>query len=152
MPTIRAAADADRPAIASLASEADLFPPEILPEIIAPYLSGASAEKWLVAVASGEVVGFVYAAVEAMADNVWNMRALAVSSGARGSGVGRALVDAIESKAKGDGGRSMLVDTSSADAFAATRAFYVGRGYGLEATIRDYWSPGDDKATFSKRL
>ena len=48
--------------------------------------------------------------------------------------------------------RLLIVDTSSLPAFDGARAFYPALGFREEARIRDFWTDGDDKVTFAKRL
>ena len=46
----------------------------------------------------------------------------------------------------------MIVETSGADEFRLTRKFYENLNYHKEATIRDFWSEGDDKVIYWKKL
>lgn len=46
----------------------DLFPPELLPEMALPALSGESPALWLVARAQGRLAGLAYTVPEELAD------------------------------------------------------------------------------------
>ncbi len=131
----------------ALAEEAGLFPAEMLPG-----LAEAEGALFYVAEAGGRVAGLAYAAPEMLTEGTWNLRAIAVAEELRGRAAGRALMQAAEAGAKAAAGRIMIVDTSSGPDFAGARAFYPALGYEAEAVIRDYWSDGDDKVTFRKRL
>ena len=48
--------------------------------------------------------------------------------------------------------RLLLVETSGTDGFEASRRFYERCGYEVDAVIRDYWAPGDDKVVFRRLL
>ncbi len=48
--------------------------------------------------------------------------------------------------------RVLLIETSSTPQYEATRAFYSVKGYTHEATVRDFYGPGDDKIVFWKLL
>jgi hypothetical protein len=50
------------------------------------------------------------------------------------------------------GGALILADTAAKPSYARTRAFYEAAGYALEARIRDYYAPGDDRLTYAKRF
>ena len=50
------------------------------------------------------------------------------------------------------GGRLLLIETSSKPNYAPTIEFYKRNGYHLEARIRDYYRPGDDKLIFAKEI
>ena len=46
----------------------------------------------------------------------------------------------------------LLVETSSTADFAATREFYLRRGFREEARITGFWAEGDDKVIYWKAL
>jgi len=58
----------------------------------------------------------------------------------------------VEAEAQAQGGRLLLIETSSTPAYAPTRRFYAACGYPCEATIQDFYAPGDDLMIFAKRL
>ena len=151
-PDIEQIKEDDLAALAVIAAETELFPPELLPDLAAPALEGHSDTIWLTAHLGGQPVGFCFAETEQLADRVWNMRALAVSPAVQGRGVGTALVAALEYLLRQDAQRMVLVDTSGSDAFAQTRKFYEQSTYAIEARIRDYWTEGDDKVIYRKTL
>ena len=131
----------------------ELFPSEMLPEMVGGFLSGGeSRDFWLTFVADGRAIGFCYAVPEDLADGAWNMLALAVLPACQGEGYGGALVAQLESELKGRDQRILTADTSGAEAFAKTREFYRKNGYAEEARIRDFWAKGDDKIVFWKSL
>lgn len=65
-PVIRPAQRSDIPAIKSVAEDAELFPPEMLEDMIAGYLEKTTRDVWFVSVADGRVVGFGYCEPERM--------------------------------------------------------------------------------------
>lgn len=130
-----------------------IFPSEMLPEMVSSFFDDlASTDQWLTCEHDGKVVGFCYASLEQMTENTWNMLAIAVHASVQGGGCGSAIVGALENALRSRGGRLLIVDTSGKDEFAQTRAFYRKNGYAEEARIRDFWSAGDDKIVFWKRL
>jgi ribosomal protein S18 acetylase RimI-like enzyme len=150
---VRPSVSADIPALQRIAEDTGLFPPEMLPQLIAPFLSSdAEGVAWLTAEFGGEVIGLCYAVAEQLADRVWNMLALGVLSSNQSVGVGSELVRRLEFDLQASGQRILIVDTSGSDAFAKTRAFYKMAGYAEEARIRDFWAEGDDKVVFWKAL
>lgn len=130
----------------------ELFPSAMLPEMLAPALTGETEAFWLTCHVDGSPVGFCYTAPEELTDGTWNMLALAVHPDLQGSGLGTALVEAAEQHLRSQGQRILLVDTSSTDDFALTRKFYARNGYEEEARVRDFWSAGDHKVIFRKSL
>lgn len=138
--------------LAAIVDEAGLFPPEMLPDMVAPFLSGSEDELWLTAHVDNQAVGLCYAKSEDLTDGTWNMLALGVLEANRASNIGRTIVQSLETKLAAAGSRLLIVDTSSSDDFAAARAFYNAIGYAQEARIADYWAQGDDKIIFTKSL
>ena len=80
------------------------------------------------------------------------MRAIGVYADAHRTGTGRALVARLEADLRAAGQRLLVVDTSSTDGYAAARAFYRSLEYEEEGRVRDFWTDGDDKVVFRKRL
>lgn len=130
----------------------DLFPSAMLPDMLAPFLSGESGALWLTCWGEAGPIGLCYMVPEALTEGTWNMRALAIDPDHQGKGVGSALVADAEARLKAQGQRLLIVDTSGTEAFAQTRRFYRTNGYQDEARIRDFWAKGDDKITFRKAL
>ena len=130
----------------------ELFPSEMLPDMLAPALAGETEAFWLTCHSNGEAVGLCYTVPEEFADGTWNMLALGVRPDLQGKQLGAALVAATERYLKDKGQRVLIVDTSGTDDFALTRKFYAKNGYEEEARIRDFWADGDDKVTFRKAL
>ena len=150
---IRPTKSEDISALQVVVERTGLFPRDMLPELLAGFLSGDDSEDhWLTCEQNGEPIGFCYAVPEQLADGTWNMLAIAVLPEKQGLGAGKAIVRQLESDLRSNGQRILIADTSGTDGFADTRAFYRKSGYSEEARIRDFWAPGDDKITFWKAL
>ncbi len=152
MTTIYMPAQPDHiPALSKIADDT-LFPGDMLPDLIAPFLSGAQDQLWIAAVRENIPVGLSFSQAEQLADAVWNMKALAVSPALHRSGVGQGLVRATEDALREIGGRLLVVDTSSDAAQIPAVAFYQSVGYRIEGVVRDFWADGEDRITLTKRL
>ena len=149
---IRKLTAADLPAVKLILADTGLFPPEMLEDIVGPFLQGNEHEhRWLVCeTAADGVVGFSYTRAEELADSVWNLLAIGFCSEFQGRRFGTELIAEVERSLKGE--RMLIVETSSLDDFDSTRDFYRSRGYDQEAVIRGYWADGDDKIIFRKLL
>lgn len=150
--TIRRPNHDDLPGITRVLEDTELFPAALLADMMAPFLDDPECtERWLVIDTPADgVAGFAYCRPEPLAEGAWNLLAIGVLANARGQGHGAQLIAQLERDLTNE--RLMIIETSSLDAFEATRAFYEGLGYELEATIRDYWAAGDDKIIFTKRF
>lgn len=149
---VRAMVRADLPAIAQVLDETGLFPADMLADMAEPGLSGGAPHHWLVAEQAGEVIGFGYCEPERLTDGTFNLLAIAVRPNRQGQGAGSTIIAALEARLGRAGGRVLIVETSSLDDYAATRAFYDGLGFTREARIRDFYTEGEDKILFWKRI
>ena len=157
---IRPAVSGDIPRVEALAVAAEMFPADEVGFIGDQFEAGARGEvdgaHWVVLVDSdGVVEGAAYYAREPFADRMWNLYFLVVDPAASGRGLGTALVRHVEEALRQMGeaeARTLVVETSSTDAYARTRAFYERLGFAREATIRQFYGPTDDKVVFWKSL
>jgi GNAT superfamily N-acetyltransferase len=67
-------------------------------------------------------------------------------------GVGSKLLAYLEEVAKGMNGRMILAETSSIPSYDKTLTFYARKGFKEVARVLDYYSPGNDRITFCKKL
>ncbi len=149
---LRSAALGDVPALQAIVS-ALLFPGEMLPEMMAPFLDATDCQDvWLVAEHAGRPVGLAFAEPEQMTVGTWNLRAIGVLPDHQGRGLGIALIKAVEDAVRAKGTRLLLIDTTGLDDQARARRLYEHMGYRQEARIADFFAPGEDKVTFAKRL
>ena len=149
--TIQSAERADIPALQVIIGKTGLFPPEFLPSMLEDVIADPDTGIWLTCFDAKTLVGMCYATPEHMAENVWNMLALAVLPDQQGKGVGSALVGTLEDQLRKMQQRMLIVETSGTREFAQARGFYSSVGYEQEGCIRDYWSDGDDKIIFRKK-
>jgi ribosomal protein S18 acetylase RimI-like enzyme len=75
-----------------------------------------------------------------------------VDPSARRKSVGRKLLTACEDAVRELGGRIIIAETSGTAEYASTREFYIRTGYVNEATIKDFYKPGDDLKIYTKRI
>lgn len=149
---MRSATRADLSSIAAVLDEIDLFPSDLLPDMIEPFLAGGNdGQRWFVCEdAASAIIGFAFCRAEELTDGTWNLLAIGLLPARQGQGAGQALLRHVEQAL--DTARLLIVETSSLDEFAATRRFYDKSGYTNVACIPAYWANGDDKVIFSKRL
>jgi GNAT superfamily N-acetyltransferase len=85
-------------------------------------------------------------------DSSYDLYWIAVEKQQQGKGLGRALLQATEARAREAGATRLYVDTSGRDLYEPTRAFYRNMGYDVQGVLRDFYAPGDDKVILAKRL
>lgn len=138
--------------ISNILDSIELFPSQMLGDMIEPYLNEQSEAFWLTALSNGKPLGFTFTVPEEAANGSWNMLAIGVHSDSHGIGIGTRLIRATEDALISRQGRVLVVDTSGTEAFKNTRRFYMNLGYTEAGTIPDFWDPGDAKVTFFKLL
>jgi GNAT superfamily N-acetyltransferase len=153
---IRPAITADIEALKLVIDATDMFPSEMLDDMIAPYFANpAGGEFWLTDdddEKRGGPVGIAYCAPERMTEGTWNLLLIAQHPTHQGQGRGTAILRYVEQMLASRGDRVLLVETSGLPAFERTRAFYLKNGYDKEARIRDFYKAGEDKIVFRKAL
>lgn len=101
---------------------------------------------------TGLILGYTCFGPRALTDGTFDLFWIAVDRSLHRSGVGRRLLAATEQAVSAMGGRLLFLETSGLPKYEATRRFYLGTGYTHEATIRDFYAPGDDLVIFTRHL
>lgn len=160
---IRLAKSEDTTALIAVAKATGLFEPEQLKELSQmlddyfnsnsdyPKEETAPQRFWLADDDDKDgLVGVAYCEPERMTEQTWNLQLIAIHPDHQGQGRGAALLHYIEQTLRAQGGRILLVETSSS--LERTQAFYRKCGYEEEARIRDFYAAGYDKVVFRKAL
>lgn len=141
----------DIPHLKAVITTSDLFPADLLDDMIAPYLVGEDESIWLTG--HGDQPTFVaFCAPEQMTEGTWNLYLIAVYADLQSKGYGRQIMAHLENQLANQGARILLVETSGLPEFERTRSFYHQVGYTEEARIRDFYKAGEDKVVFWKKL
>lgn len=149
---IRATTPQDLPVIKTIIDDNQMFPSDMLDEMIAPFLRQPEYKEFWLTCETDHPIAVAYCAPEAMTEGTWNLLLLAVDVSHQGQGTGQAMMTYIEQKLVEKGQRILLVETSGVAEFELTRRFYLQCGYTKIASIPEYYSAGDDKVVFWKKL
>jgi ribosomal protein S18 acetylase RimI-like enzyme len=155
---IIAATETDGPQIQDIAARAGVFSQEEVECVAAlweDYLSVGPVEggyNFLVDRDGDQVLGFACYGPRDLTSGVFDLYWIAVDSTTHRNGIGRRLLTATEEAVCKAGGRMLIAETSGTPHYEPTRKFYLGMGYTIEATIRDFYSQGDDLVIFVKRF
>jgi len=98
------------------------------------------------------VVGYACFGPIACTVDSFDLYWIAVDHSAQGRGLGKRLMREAESRVAAMGGRRVYIETSSQPLYEPTRRFYLGCGYAEEARLRDFYTAGDDKIIYTRRL
>ena len=155
-PQIRATDTDDVPILVSLAEGTRVFSKQEivgLQEDLENCLTGNEPLDHLLTYEhAGRIVGFAQFGPAEITQGTWYLYWIAVDRSAQGNGYGAQLLRRIEDEVRGRDGRLLLIETSMLPRYEVTRSFYERAGYQRECIIRDYYSVGDDKVIYSKRL
>ena len=130
-----------------------LFPPDLLDGMMSDFfINPETQDIWLTKLINEKPVAIAYCAPERLTAGTYNLYLIAVHKDLQGKGIGRELMSYIENLLSSAGNRILLVETSGLPEFELTRTFYDNCRYNREAVIRDFYSEGEDKVIFWKKL
>ncbi len=153
MNKIRVLAKSDLNAIKAVLNSIELFPADMLEDMTADYFSNPESEDiWFTQIQDETPIAIGFCAPEKLTEGTYNLYAIGVRNDLQGKGIGAAMMNWIEQHLIEKQARVLIVYTSGTPEFELTRKFYEKIGYTKEATIRDFWSEGDDKVVFWKKL
>lgn len=146
-----------RTVFARLLTEIPQFKPaevEVALELIDAYLTCGiqSGYHILVAEMEGTPAGYICFGPTPLTENTWDIYWEAVSPGFQRRGIGGLMLEAAEKQIRDCSGKMVLIETSSTPAYSITRSFYRRHGYRKICRIRNFYSRGDDRLTYSKIL
>ena len=121
-------------------------------EMLDEALDGDDDYRFLGAFDTDALVGYACWGPTPGTEGTYDLYWIAVERSLQRRGVGSQLVDSVERTLRSEGGRLVVVETSSRADYVTTRAFYEARGYDRVAAIRDYYAPGDDLVIYTKDL
>jgi ribosomal protein S18 acetylase RimI-like enzyme len=98
------------------------------------------------------VKGYVCYGPTPLTQGAYDLYWIVTDPAVQGKGFGQRLLEYVEGDIVKRGGRMLLIETSSQEAYGPTIRFYKRAGYELVARIKNFYRIGDDKLVFSKEL
>jgi D-alanine-D-alanine ligase len=114
--------------------------------------SEQSGYYFLVEKEDERVLGYACYGPRSLTSGTYDLYWIAIDPTIHRGGLGRKLLSASEDAIRKLGGRLIVLETSGLPAYEPTRKFYLATGYTREATLKDFYSPGDDLVIFTKHL
>ncbi len=148
----------DKEAIRRLLDESGFFYPfetEVVMEIFEETLRKGEEDSgyhWLIVEEEGDLVGFANYGANPVTLHSWDLYWLAIAEQRKNSGLGTLLLTRTEEMVRHKGGKILWIETSGRPLYQPTVEFYHRRGYTLEASLPEYYGPGDPKLIFRKSL
>lgn len=112
----------------------------------------ASGYFWMKIIDEDELVAFANYGKNAFSVHSWELYWIAVHQNSRNKKLGSLLLKTIEDDIKSKGGEILWIETSGRDLYASTEGFYKRNGYELQASLKDFYGPGDPKQIYAKSL
>jgi D-alanine-D-alanine ligase len=113
-------------------------------------LGEKSGYQVYVACSDGRLLGYVCFGPTPVTKGTWDMYWLAVAPSYQRRGIGRRLMLLAEQLIFEQGGRLIVLETSSQELYESTRRFHKSLGYRELAYIPDFYDAGDSKIIFGK--
>jgi GNAT superfamily N-acetyltransferase len=127
---------------------------EIAAELVAERLSHGESTGYHFVFAEVEGVAVAYSCFGpiTMSTTCFDLYWIATHNDYRGKGIGKKLLAETSEYAKIMGCKILIAETSGLEHYAPTRAFYINNEFILEATLKDFYTDGDDKLFYTKRI
>ena len=127
---------------------------EIAVELITERLAhGESTEYYFVfAEVDGVTAAYSCFGPITMSKTSFDLYWIATHNDFRGKGIGRKLLEETCNQARNMGCSIIIAETSGLEHYAPTRAFYISNKFDLEARLKDFYTIGDDKLFYTKRI
>ena len=128
---------------------------DVAMELIDIFLTKKEQKDYIIYVAENErkeVVGYVCYGPTPATEGTFDLYWIAVSPTMQGKGVGKELLSFTENNVLKQKGRLIIIETSSQPKYQPTQQFYIKNKYVIEARIKDFYRPGDDRLIFVKQL
>jgi ribosomal protein S18 acetylase RimI-like enzyme len=152
---IRALAAADRAAVAEVIASDETFKADevaVALELVDAAIAGSSDYEVRVADDGERVSGYICFGRTPMTERTYDLYWVCVHARARGRGIARLLVEAMETELRGRGGGQVRVETSETDGYGAARKLYERLGYPEASRLQDFYAAGDALITYYKVL
>jgi ribosomal protein S18 acetylase RimI-like enzyme len=154
--SVRPTLKQDNHALISMMRETKIFKDEeikIAEELLQEYLRTQNPTDYRFysyVTKEGEVCGFACFGSTHITKSTYDFYWLVVSPSNQRKGVGTNLLKFVEQTIINEGGKLILVETSSIDSYAAARRFYEYNGYRQLAKIHAYYDVNDDLVIYGK--
>jgi len=107
---------------------------------------------WLKITDEDGLVAFANYGKNAFSTHSWDLYWIAVHKNSRNKKFGSLLLKAAEDDVRQMGGKILWIETSGRPLYAPTESFYRRNGYNLQASLKEFYGPGDPKQIYSKVL
>jgi ribosomal protein S18 acetylase RimI-like enzyme len=143
--------------ILDLARRTEVFTSEevdVVQELVESELDHPQQKDYrsLVTEADDHIVGFACYGPTALTEGTYDLYWIFVDPGYQGRSVGTGLLSEVEKRIRKNGGRMLLVDTSSTRRYLPARRFYRNHGFRQVGKVKDFYRLGDSLFIYVKHF
>ena len=155
--SVKASLPEDLPAILEATRSVGVFNEEevrTVDELFQGYLKDPAVSGYnFLSCKDGEaLLGFACWGPTALSQGATDLYWICTAQQAQGRGVAAALFDAVEDAVRARGRWLIVIWTSSREAYAPARRFYLRMGCTLQTQITDFYARGEDLCVYVKRI
>jgi len=121
-------------------------------ELLDSYLAFADSGYHVLVAELDSIVGYVCYGPVPLTRGSWDIYWMAVARQEQNKGIGKRLIQSAEDDIVKKQGRLSFIETSSKPNYEKTRRFHISQGYQQICRVADFYSIGDDKIIYQKRL
>jgi ribosomal protein S18 acetylase RimI-like enzyme len=124
-------------------------------ELIDLFLTNRDQKDYFIYVAENEfqeITGYACFGPTPATEGTFDLYWIAVSPNHQNQGIGKQLLEFSEAEMRKLNGRLVIIETSGQEKYSKTQQFYFHNQYLLEARIKDFYRPLDDRLIYVKRL
>jgi GNAT superfamily N-acetyltransferase len=127
---------------------------EIASELVAERVKDGESTGYFFVFAELDGVTVAYACFGpiVMSTTCFDLYWIATHNDYRGKGIGKKVLEETCRQAAAMGCSILIAETSGLPHYEPTRAFYVNNKFILEATLKDFYTMGDNKLFYTKRI
>jgi GNAT superfamily N-acetyltransferase len=127
---------------------------EIAAELVAERLTHGESTGYFFVFAEVDGITVAYSCYGPilMSKTCFDLYWIATHNDYRGKGIGKKLLEETFRQAKNMSCKIIIAETSGLEHYAPTRAFYDSNKFLLEARLKDFYTEGDDKLFYTKRI
>lgn len=114
--------------------------------------SKQSGYYWMTIKDEDGLIAFANYGKNAFSTHSWDLYWIAVHQNSRNKKLGSVLLRSIEDDVRLLEGKILWIETSGRPLYAPTEAFYKRNGYELQASLKEFYGPGDSKQIYAKVL
>jgi GNAT superfamily N-acetyltransferase len=107
---------------------------------------------WIKIIEGDGIIAFACYGKNEFSLHSWELYWIAVHQDFRNCKLGKTLLHETEEKVRQKGGKILWVETSGRPLYKSTEEFYKGNGYKLQASLKDFYAPGDPKQIYARTL